>query len=137
MNRIKDCREESAISIFCNNCTDKGIINAMSLREVTRFADLATIVQKYCKMESAWKTETRFWDNPALNTTPVRNKRVRHTQAPGLKTKKQNPLKGTEPYWRDGSTDPAKSTVRRAPLQHTAFEHVGYYGRWPKVAKAF
>ena len=23
MNRIKDCREESAISIFCNNCTDK------------------------------------------------------------------------------------------------------------------
>ena len=71
MNRIKDCREESAISIFCNNCTDKGIINAISRREVTRFADLATIVQKYCATESAWKTETMFWDNPALNTTPV------------------------------------------------------------------
>ena len=53
MNRIKDCREESAISIFCNNCTDKGIINAISRREVTRFADLATVVQKYCAMESA------------------------------------------------------------------------------------
>ena len=71
MDRIKDCREESAISIFCNNCTDKGIINATSHREVTRFADLATIVQKYCAMESVWKTETRFWDNPALNTTLV------------------------------------------------------------------
>ena len=94
MNRIKDHREESAISIFCNNCTEKGIINAISRREVSRFADLATIVQKYCAMESAWKTETRFWDNPALNTTPVRNKRVRHTQAPGLKTKKQKTPKG-------------------------------------------
>ena len=71
-----------------------GIINAISRREVTRFADLATIVQKYYAMESAWKTETRFWDNPALNTTPVRNKRVRHTQAPGLKTNKQKPPKG-------------------------------------------
>ena len=98
MKRIKDCHEESAISIFWNNCTDKGIINTISHREVTRFVDLATIVQKYCTMESAWKTETRFWDNPALNTTPVRNKRARHTQAPGLKTKSKNPLKGTEPY---------------------------------------
>ena len=69
-------------------------MNAISRREVTRFADLATIVQKYCVMDSAWKTETRFWDNPALNTTLVRNKRVRPTQAPGLKTKKQKPPKG-------------------------------------------
>ena len=94
MNRIKDCREESVISTFCNNCMDKGIINAISHRKVTRFADLGIIVQKYCAMESAWKTETRFWDNPALNTTQVRNKRVRHTQAPGLKTKKQKTPKG-------------------------------------------
>ena len=71
MDRIKDCREESAVLIFCNNCTDKGIMNAISHRKVTPFADLATIVQKYCAMESAWKTETRFWDNPALNTTLV------------------------------------------------------------------
>ena len=46
MNRIKDCCEESVISIFCNNCTEKGIMNAISRREVTCFADLATIVQK-------------------------------------------------------------------------------------------
>ena len=60
MDRIKDCREESAIAIFRNNCTDKGIMNAISRREVTRFADLATIVQKYCAMESAWKTKPGF-----------------------------------------------------------------------------
>ena len=44
MNRIKDCREEDAISIFCNNCTDKGILNAISCRDITRFPDLASIV---------------------------------------------------------------------------------------------
>ena len=44
MDRIKDCREENAISIFCNNCTDEGILNAVSRREITRFADLASIV---------------------------------------------------------------------------------------------
>ena len=55
---------------------------------------LLVIVQKYCAMESAWKTETRFWDNPALNTTPVRNKRVHYRQAPGLNTKKQKPSIG-------------------------------------------
>ena len=45
-------------------------------------------------MESAWKTEISFWDNPALNTTPVRNKRVHHRQAHGLNTKKQKPSIG-------------------------------------------
>ena len=56
---------------------------------------------------------------------------------PGQKPKSKNPLKGMEPYWPDGSADPVKSIVQRAPLQHIAFEHVGYYGRWPKVAKSF
>ena len=45
-------------------------------------------------MESVWKTETKFWDNPAPNTTLVRNKRVHHRQAPGLNTKKQKPSIG-------------------------------------------
>ena len=94
MNMIKDCHEESAILIFCNNCTDKGIMNAISRREVTRFADLATIVQKYCAMENAWKTDTRFWDNPALNKTPVRTKRVHSHKSPDSITKKQKPTTG-------------------------------------------
>ena len=89
MNRIKDCREEDAITFFRNNCTDKGILNAISRRDITRFADLASIVRKYCAMESAWKTEIKFWDNPALNTTLVRNKKVHYRQAPWLNTKKQ------------------------------------------------
>jgi len=52
MNRIKDCREEEAISFFCNHCMDIGILNAISCREITRFADLASIVRKYCATES-------------------------------------------------------------------------------------
>ena len=86
-NRIRDCREEDAISIFCNNCTNKGILNAISRRDITRFANLASIVRKYCAMESAWKTEIKFWDDPALNTNPVRNKRVHHRQTAGSNTK--------------------------------------------------
>ena len=44
MNRIKDCREKDAISFFCNNCTDIGILNAISRREITRFTDLTSIL---------------------------------------------------------------------------------------------
>src|SRR3954471_18397809 len=94
MNRINECHEEDAISIFRNNCTDKGILNAISRRDITRFADLASIVQKYCAMESARKTEIKFWDNPALNRNLIRNKRVHHRQTPGLKTKKPKPSTG-------------------------------------------
>ena len=82
---------EDAISIFCNNCTDKGILNAIGRRDITRFSDLASIVQKYYVMECARKTETKFWDNPALNRNLARNKRVHHHQTPGSSTKKQKP----------------------------------------------
>ena len=40
-----------------------------------------------------------------------------------------------EPYWKDGLMDPVKFTVQRTPHQLTALEHVGYSGRWPKLAK--
>ena len=94
MNRIKDCHEGDAISIFCSNCTDEGILNAVSRRDITCFADLASIVQKYCAMESAWKTEIKFWDNPALNSNPVRTKRVHHHRTLGINTKKPKPSTG-------------------------------------------
>ena len=71
MNKVKDYHEEDAASFFCNNCTDKGIPKAISRHDISRFADLASIVRKYCAMESAWKTETKFWDNPAKNIHPV------------------------------------------------------------------
>ena len=44
MNKVKDCREEDAVSFFCNNCTDKGILNAISRRDISCFAALASIV---------------------------------------------------------------------------------------------
>ena len=91
MNRIKDCREKEAISLFCNNCTDIEILNAISRCEITRFADLTSIVRKYCATESVRKTETKFWDNPALDTIPVRNKRAHYRQAPRPNNKKQKP----------------------------------------------
>src|SRR3954463_8382980 len=92
-NRIKDCHEGDAISIFCSNCTDKGILNAISRRDITRFADLASIVQKYCAMESTRQTEIKFWDNPALNSDPVRIKRAHYSKAPEL-NKKSKPSRG-------------------------------------------
>ena len=94
MNRVKDCREEDAISFFCNNCTDKGILNAISRRDIAHFADLAAIVRKYSVMESAWKGQTKFWDNPALTKPPVRTKRVHSRKSPDPITKKQKPTTG-------------------------------------------
>ena len=44
MSKVKDCHEEDAISFFCKNCTDRGILNAISHRDISRFADLASIV---------------------------------------------------------------------------------------------
>lgn len=91
---VKDCREEDAISFFCNNCTDKGILNAISRRDISHFTDLAAIVRKYCAMESAWKTQTKFWDNLALTKPPVRTKRVHSHKSPDSITKKKNPTTG-------------------------------------------
>ena len=44
MSKVKDCHEEDAISFFCNNCMDKGILNAICHRDIAHFADLAAIV---------------------------------------------------------------------------------------------
>ena len=129
MNRIKDCREREAISLFLNKCTDIGILNAISRRKITRFADLTSIVRKYCAIESVWKTKDKFWDNPAPNITRVRNKRAHYRQASEPNIKKQKPSTGTGPYWKDGSMDPVEFIIQGKPHQRTASEHVGYYGR--------
>ena len=44
MNKVKDYREEYAILFFCKNCTDKGILNAISHGDIAHFADLVAIV---------------------------------------------------------------------------------------------
>ena len=43
-DKIKDCRDEDTISLFCNNCTDERILNAINRRHVLHFTNLATIV---------------------------------------------------------------------------------------------
>ena len=53
LNKVEDYHEEDIVSLFCKNCTNKGLLNAISRRDIACFADLATIVQKYCVMESA------------------------------------------------------------------------------------
>ena len=94
MSKVKDCHEEDAISFFCKNCTDKGIFNAISRRDIAHFADLASIVQKYCAMESTWKTQTKFWDPLALTKPLVRTKMVHSRKSPDPITKKPKPTTG-------------------------------------------
>ena len=94
MNKVKDCREEDAILFFCNNCMVKGVLNAISRHDIAHFANLAAIVRKYYAMESAWKTQTQFWDNPALTKPLVRTKRVHSHKSPDSITKIQKPTTG-------------------------------------------
>ena len=115
MSKVKDCREEDAISFFCKNCMDKGILNAISRRDIAHFADLAAIVRKYCAMESAWKTQIKFWDPPALTKPPVRTKGCTLVSQPIQLQRNQSPLQGVELYWRDGSRGHAKFTVHMIP----------------------
>ena len=65
-NKIKDCCDDDVVSVFCLNCTDEGILSALSYHRILHFADLAHIVQKYCAMESAWKAQTARWEPPSF-----------------------------------------------------------------------
>ena len=94
MSKVKDSREEDTISFFYKNCTDKGILNAISCRDISQFADFAAIVQKYCVMESAWQTQAKFCDSPALTKPLVRTKRVHSRRSPDPITKKPKPTTG-------------------------------------------
>ena len=69
-DKVKDCRDEDVIAAFCNNCADEGILNAINRHRILKFADLATIVQKYIIMESAWKTQAARWE-PSFPTQPL------------------------------------------------------------------
>ena len=50
LHKVEDCHEEDVVSLFCKNCTNKGLLNAISRRDIVHFTDLAIIVQKYCAM---------------------------------------------------------------------------------------
>ena len=117
LNKVTDCREEDAISLFCKNCTNKGILNAISRRDIAHFADLATIVQKYCAMESAWKTQTEFWDSPALTKTFVRTKGANSRKSADPIHKKPKPIPGRGTVLEEWLNGPCKMHS----TQHTAY----------------
>ena len=87
-DRIKDCRDKDAISLFCKNCMDEGILNAINRHHVSHFADLAAIVQKYCAKESAWKTQAASWEPPVSTKPLIRTKRMHPRRSPNPITKK-------------------------------------------------
>ena len=95
-NKIKDCCDNDAILVFCNNCTDEGILNALNHRRVLHFADFAHIVQKYWAMESAWKTQTARWELQAFRPSPGRANRTHPHGAPNRHPvdKKIKPIMG-------------------------------------------
>ena len=135
INKVKDCREEDAISFFCKNCTDKGVLKTISRRDIINFADLAAIVQKYCVTKSAWKIQTKFWDPPALTKPIVRTKRVYSCKSSDPITKKQKPTTGRGTVLEGWLNGHAKFIVQLIACQHIALEHVGYSGRWPRAAR--
>ena len=73
-NKIKDCYNDDAVSVFCRNCTNEGIVNALNRCRIQHFIELAQIVQKYCMMESAWKGQTARWEPPAFKQLTGREK---------------------------------------------------------------
>ena len=106
--------KEDTISLFCKNCTSKGILNAISRRDIVHFADLAAIVQKYYAMESTWKTQTDF-GTIRLSLNPSSElKGQTLISYPIQLPKNQSPMQGVEPYWRNGSMGHAKFTDRKS-----------------------
>ena len=95
-NKIKDCYDDDAVSVFCRNYMDKGILNALNRRRILHFVDLAHIVQKYCAMESAWKAQTAQWEPPAFKPPTGRAKGMHPHGAPSHHStdKKIKPVTG-------------------------------------------
>ena len=91
-DRIKDCRDEDTISLFCKNCTNEGILNAINHHHVSHFTDLATIVQKYCGMESAWETQAASWEPPVSTKSLIRTKRMHPRRSPDPIANKLKPI---------------------------------------------
>ena len=135
MSKVKDCREEDAISFFCKNCTDKGILNAISHRDIVHFADSAAIVRSTVR----WKAPGKPKQNSGILRLslyhPSELKGCTLVSHPIKLQRNQSPLQGVELYWRDGSMGHAKFTVQWIPCQHIALEHVGYSDRWPRATR--
>lgn len=97
-NKIKDCYDDDAVSVFCRNCTNKGILNALNRRRIQHFTNLTHIVQKYRAMESAWKAQTVRWEPLPLSNPPYGRNGCTLTKHPttGPLTRKTNPSQDIE-----------------------------------------
>ena len=93
-DKVKDCHDEDAISTFCKNCADEGILNAINQRRILKFADLATIVQKYCTMEGAWETLATRGNRQSQPNFPYRRKGRTLVARPIQQSKNTKPLHG-------------------------------------------
>ena len=108
-DKVKDCRDEDAISAFCKKCADElGILNAINRRRILKFVDLATIIQKYYTMESAWETQEARWEPPAPTQLPLQAKRAYPRGTPNPTVKNTKPLHGKALFWKGGSMAHAK-----------------------------
>ena len=91
-NKVKDCRDEDVIAAFHNNYADEGILNAINRRRIVKFTDLATIVQKYSVMESAWKTQAARWEPSVPTLLILQAKRTHPRGTPSRTVKKHKPI---------------------------------------------
>ena len=75
-NKIKDCCDNDAVSVFHQNCTDEGIRNALDCHRIQSFTELSHIVRKYCSMESTWKAQKTQLEPAAFKQCTARAKRI-------------------------------------------------------------
>ena len=75
-NRIKDCPDDDVVSVFHHNCTDEGILNALDRRHIQSFTELSQVVQKYCAMESTWRSQKTTLEPAAFKQCAARTKRI-------------------------------------------------------------
>ena len=90
-DKVKDCRDEDIISAFRNNCTNKGLLNAINRHRILHFADLATIVQMYNAMKSALRDQT-VWELSVPTQPLVQANRAHPREAPSPIAKKYKPI---------------------------------------------
>ena len=136
-NKIKYCCDDDAVSVFCRNSTDEGILNALNRHRILHFTDLAHIVQNTAQWKALGKLRQPDGILLPLSSPPYGLKGCTLTGHPIITslTRESNPPRDIEPSLTNCSTSPIRYTLRRIPNQHIAFGHVGYSGRWLRAAR--
>ena len=80
-NKIKDCCDNDAVSVFHRNCIDEGIWNALDRRRIQSFTELSHVVWKYYMMESTWKSQKTQLEPAAFKQYTAQAKRIHPYEA--------------------------------------------------------